>query len=53
MKVQKRQEAIDNLLLPYRKMSMAVKAARWELERLARPAQPSMDSIRSGARSDR
>jgi len=48
-----RQEAIDNLLLPYRKTIMAAKAARWDLERLARPVQPSMDSIKNGARSDR
>jgi hypothetical protein len=27
-----RQERIDELLLPYRKMSMAVKMARWEIE---------------------
>jgi hypothetical protein len=51
--VVERQEAIDNLLLPYRKMSMAVKVARWELERLARPAAPSTVDTRNGARSGR
>lgn len=46
-----RQERIDELLLPYRKMSMAVKMARWEIERLVLPAEQSMVGTRNGARS--
>jgi len=46
-----RQERIDELLLPYRKMSMAVKMARWEIERLARPAARSTVDIKDYARS--
>lgn len=46
-----RQERIDELLLPYRKMSMAVKMAKWELERAARPAERSTVDIKDYARS--
>jgi hypothetical protein len=42
--VVERQERIDELLLPYRKMSMAVKMARWEIESTIQKRVTSTDA---------
>jgi hypothetical protein len=39
-----RQERIDELLLPYRKMSMAVKMAKWEIEAMIPKPVSSTDA---------
>lgn len=44
LRAEQRQEAIDNLLLPYRKMSMAVKLARWEIEAMIPKPANSTDA---------
>lgn len=51
MERKNRQEAIDELLLPYRKMSMTVKVAKWELEKAVALAAHSTESTKNGARS--